>query len=90
MNVSSCPEAKRRRISAGRRKNKNRSDAKVTGGLLFFGGSGILYIKQNILYGAVENGAKIVEGHGADGLVVLEAVQKTAADPVIVDQLVSG
>lgn len=43
---------------------------------------------QNVFDIAVKYSAQIVQGHRADGLVVLEPVQKTAAYAVGVDQLV--
>ena len=50
----------------------------------------ILFVYQDVLHAAIEDGTKIPERHGTDGLVVLETVKKTAADIVIHDQAIRG
>ena len=45
-------------------------------------------IDQNVLHTAVQEGAEVVQRDGADGLVVLEAVEQTAAYAEIVDELI--
>jgi hypothetical protein len=59
------------------------TEASVGGGSVF-----ILDIDHDVLHPTVQKGAEVVEGHGADGLVVLESVKQTAADAEVVDELV--
>ena len=47
-------------------------------------------IAHDRVYGAPENGAKVVEGDGAEWLVVLEAVYQATADTVLGDKFVGG
>ena len=46
--------------------------------------------QQDVLHLAVQDRAKIIQSHSADGFVVLEPIQQTATDSVIVDQFIGG
>ena len=60
--------------------------------LVFFFIGGLLVgdIAHDRVYGAPKNSAKVVEGDGAEWLVVLEAVYQATADTVLGDKFVGG
>jgi len=47
-------------------------------------------IQQNILNPAVHNPAEVIQGRGADGLIVPEPVDGGAADTILIDQNVGA
>ena len=61
---------------------KRKFPGQTVGDLLF------VYEFKHIFHAAVENRAKVVECHGADGFVMFEPVKQAAADVVILDEFI--